>query len=361
MIMKYAVLLCRVGRVMTLLFLTNLMVMTSYAASSAMSVSMGVEVIAGDEQRGPITMFYPSTSASAPLTRGPFVFNGAWHGEVAEANRRLIVLSHGSGGAPWPYAELARALVAAGYVVAMPEHEGDNYHDQHLQGPQTWKRRPVEVSAAIDAVAADARFSSHLDFAQVGVFGLSAGGHTALVTAGAQWSPERFKQHCLAHMQEDFPACVGLISTLRGNWLDDVKMSVARLVHRVRFGDATLYRHDDPRITAVVAAVPMAAPIDPASLAKPRAAIGLIEASKDAWLAPKFHIDMVRAACASCEVIAVLPEAGHGSFFSPWPDDVAQSLTPLLVNPPGFDRSTQLPAINAQIAHFFNRHLLNAQ
>lgn len=117
-------------------------------------------------------MFYASSAPSAPLTRGPFSLNAAWKGELIAANRRLIVFSHGSGGAPWPLADLARTLVEAGYVVAMPEHVGDNYHDMHLQGPAPWKRRPAEVSAAIDAVAADARFASALDTKNVGVFGL---------------------------------------------------------------------------------------------------------------------------------------------------------------------------------------------
>jgi hypothetical protein len=50
--------------------------------------------------------------------------------------------------------DLARRLVQAGFVVAIPLHKGDNHRDNGAPGPQSWERRPAEVSAAIDAVAA---------------------------------------------------------------------------------------------------------------------------------------------------------------------------------------------------------------
>ena len=125
---------------------------------------------------------------------------------------------------------------------------------------------------------------------------------------------------------------------------------------RVRFNDETWYSHTDPRIRAVIASVPMAAPIDMGSMAQPRAAVGLMIAGEDQWLAPRFHVKAVRAACAACEVLADIPNAGHGSFFSPWPADLAQSLTPMLVDPPGFARR-DLAAVYEKMAGFFSRHL----
>lgn len=43
---------------------------------------------------------------------------------------------------------------------------------------------------------------------------------------------------------------------------------------------------------------------------------------------------------------------GHGSRFSPWPASLARSLTPLLVDPPGFDREEKLPPVYWAIAAF---------
>ena len=319
--------------------------------------TMGLAVVDGHNGKGPVTVFYPSDAPGSPVTRGPFTLDVAWQGAPRVGNRRLVVISHGSGGAPWPFADLARTLVHTGFVVAVPEHEGDNYHDQHLVGPESWKRRPGEVIAAIDALKADARLGPLLDVDRVGVYGTSAGGLTALTLAGARWSPVNFMRHCLAHMREDFPACVGLITSLRGNVLDPVKLTLARWVHRWRFNDETLYGLTDPRITVVIASVPMAAPIDIATMARPRATVGLIEAEQDRWLAPRFHIDAVRAVCAPCEVLADMKTAGHGSLFSPWPASLARSLTPLLVDPPGFDRE-ELPAVYRAIAAFLSRDLV---
>jgi len=328
-----------------------------WAIGAAAEPTLGMDEIARQGDRGPVTVFYPSSAPGNTLKRGAFTLQVAWHGAPQAGNRRLVVLSHGSGGAPWPMADLARTLVNAGFVVAMPEHDGDNYRDHRLVGPPTWKLRPAEVSAAIDAVKADPRFGPLLDVDRVGVYGMSAGGLTALTLAGARWSPGNFKRHCLAHMEEDFPACVGLATSLQGNWLDPVKATLARWVLRLMFDDDTWYSHTDPRIRAVIASVPMAVPIDMASMARPRAAVGLMQAGLDLWLAPRFHIDAVRAACPSCEVLVDLPGAGHGSFMSPWPAELAQSLTPLLVDPPGFERKT-LPAVYDKMAAFFARHLL---
>jgi predicted dienelactone hydrolase len=324
---------------------------------AAATPTMGLTVVDGHDGKDPVTVFYPSSAPSRPVTRGPFTLDVAWQGAPRVGNRRLVVISHGSGGAPWPFADLARTLVSAGFVVAVPEHDGDNYRDQRLVGPESWKRRPGEVIAAIDTLASDARFGPILDTDRVGVYGTSAGGLTALTLAGARWSPANFMRHCLAHMRDDFPGCVGLITTLRGNVLDTVKLAVARWVHRLRFNDETLYGLTDARVTAVIASVPMATPIDMGSMAHPRAAVGLIEARQDHWLAPRFHIDAVRAACASCELLADMPNAGHGSLFSPWPAALARSLTPLLVDPPGFAREEELPVVYGDITAFFARHL----
>jgi predicted dienelactone hydrolase len=328
-----------------------------WTVCAAGQATMGLAVVDGHDCNGPVTVFFPSDAPGSPVTRGPFTLDVAWQGAPRIGNRRLVVMSHGSGGAPWPFADLARTLVNAGFVVAVPEHEGDNYHDQQLVGPESWKRRPGEVIAAIDAVKADARLGSLLDVDRVGVYGTSAGGLTALTIAGARWSPVNFMRHCLAHMQEDFPGCVGLATSLRGNVLDPVKVMLARWVHRLRFNDETLYGLTDPRIKTVVASVPMATPIGLATMARPAIAVGLIKAEQDRWLAPRFHIDAVRAACASCEVLADMKNAGHGSLFSPWPASLARSLTPLLVDPPGFEREA-LSAVYRTIVAFLARDLV---
>ncbi len=320
---------------------------------------MGLRDIAGMEGDGPVTVYYPSSAADQPLQRGPFSLQVAWNGAAVAGNRRLVVVSHGSGGNPWVHADLARRLVDAGFVVAMPEHAGDSAKDPSTPGPESWKKRPAEVSRAIDALAQDAALAPLLALDKVGVFGGSAGGHTALALAGGGWSPARFKQHCEAHIADDFSSCVGFTTRLRGNLFDGLKKAVALAVIRHRFGDDTLYTHHDPRVHASVASVPFAADFDMASLATPRIALGLVTAGMDINQVPRFHSSAVLAACQDrCTHIAHLPGASHGAMLSPMPPPQVLShlAIALLGDPPGFDRA-ELVQVDARITAFFTQHL----
>ena len=266
------------------------------------------------------------------------------------------MLSHGSGGSPWVHHDLARSLVEAGFVVALPQHRGDNHLDYSGAGPDSWARRPAEVSRTIDALGRDARFAPLLALDRVGVWGGSAGGHTALSLAGGSWSPARFQRHCDAHLDEDFPGCAGLFTRLTGGWADGLKRWAVRSVLRWKFDDAAPKTHEDPRIAAVVAMVPLASDFDPASLAKPRVPLALVTARQDRWLPPRWHSDRVLQACLSCTHLADLPTAGHGAMLSPLPPDMTGLVGDLLNDPPGFDRKA-LPAVDRQVAAFFARHL----
>nr|WP_295771722.1 hypothetical protein [Rhodoferax sp.] len=173
----------------------------------------------------------------------------------------------------------------------------------------TW-RRPCSRGVARHrcCVGRDARFGPLLSLDQVGVYGMSAGGHTALSMAGGRWSAAGFKQHCEANMVDDFRVCVGLITRLTGGLFDGIKKWAALSIIRHRFADTTMLSHEDPRIAAVVAGVPSAADFDMASLATPRVPLGLV--------------------------------------------------SDMLNDPHGFDRS-QMHSVNQKIAAFFVRHLVH--
>lgn len=323
----------------------------------ALAQAAGLTEIAGRDGDGPVTVFYPSSDTAAPLKRGPFTLAAAWQGTPARGNGRLIVVSHGSGGSPWTYADLAATLVAAGYTVAFPEHRGDNYKDHSNVGPSSWKLRPAEVSRAIDAVARDARFAPLLTLDKVGMYGMSAGGHAALSLAGGRWSPALLKQFCEAHIAESFASCVGIVAQLHGDAFDWVKIQAALWVIRWRLGDATWQTYSDARVRAIVASVPFAADFDLASLAEPQVPLGLVTAAQDKWLTPRFHSDAVLAACKRCERVADLPNGGHGALLSPFPPGLSGASAALLNDPPGFDRK-MLPDVDRKIAAFFGKHLL---
>ena len=135
-----------------------LVVALAFAAACAQA-GVGVTQLPPTKGDGPVTVFYPSSADDQPLQRGPFALQLALNGEARRGNGRLVVISHGSGGNPWVHSNLARTLVQAGFVVAMPVHHGDNAQDLSAPGPRSWKLRPLEVSRAIDAVAQDARLA----------------------------------------------------------------------------------------------------------------------------------------------------------------------------------------------------------
>jgi predicted dienelactone hydrolase len=334
-------------------FMAALVVMS--ACTAAAQTAVGWVSLPGEA--GDVTVFYPSAGSEQAVTRGPFQFQLAPSGPPVAGNGRLVVISHGSGGGPWVHMDLSRRLVAAGYVVAVPWHKGDNHQDSGTPGPESWQRRPAEVSAAIDTVARDARFAPLLQTDRVGVYGQSAGGHTALSLAGGIWSPGNFRRHCDAHLADDFNACVGLATQLRGNWLDGLKLWVARTVLNWYFDDDQPRSHTDPRIAAAVAGVPAAADFDMTTLEQPRVPLGLVLSGQDAWLQPRFHGQRVRAACKSCELLGDLPQGGHSIGLSPLPPGLQGLEARLLNDPPGFDRATLLPEVDGRIVAFFDRHL----
>ncbi len=327
------------------------------ALPAAAQAAVAVSEIAGKDGSGPVTIFYSSESEAQPLKRGPFTLDFAWQGAPVRGNGRLVVVSPGTGGSPWVHSDLARALVESGFVVAVPEHRGDNYKDLSAVGPESWKRRPAEVSRAIDAMGQDPRFAPLLALDKVGMYGMSAGGHTALSLAGGRWSPAQFRDHCEAHIAEDFQTCVGLATRLNGGFLDGLKKTVALAVIRRRLEDAAWYTYTEPRIAAVVAGVPFAADFDIASLAAPRVPLALVTAGQDKWLVPRFHSERVLQACAGCERLGDFPNGGHGALLSPFPPGLSGILADLLNDPPGFDRSV-LPEVDRKIAAFFRKRLL---
>lgn len=118
----------------------------------------------------------------------------------------IVVLSHGVASGRNAFVYLAEHLVSHGYAVIVPEHDDDSQkYFQFLAGvdrppnPITLVSRSRDISLVLDKLEKLAQSQSnysYLDFDNVGVFGHSLGGFTALATAGAELNFVQVQQSC---------------------------------------------------------------------------------------------------------------------------------------------------------------------
>ena len=345
----------------------------SAAAGAQPETSVGrTQLSVGDL---PVTLVYPTLQAARRIEFGPFVLQVAPDAEPQPGRRRLVVMSHGTGGSAQSDHALAVTLARAGFAVAQPLHGGDNHLDASRAGPEAWRTRPQEVSRVIDALATHPRWQALLQLDKVGVHGMSAGGVTALSLAGAQWSVLDLLRHCVPNADADLGFCFNgapdpaaqasrRASYERVRGVPEANLPAEmKVLHGGLTPDAAVGRNEvrpDTRIAAVTVAVPVAAIFSADSLARIRVPVGMVSAGRDVLLLPAFHSSRVLQHCKSCVVLADLPGAGHFDLLAPWPQAVARSvgaMQPRGGEPePGFDAKERDAAFEA-IARFFSQQL----
>jgi predicted dienelactone hydrolase len=126
----------------------------------------------------------------------------------SQTPRSVVVISHGFNSDRDTYAYLAEHLASHGYVVVVPEHSGSN--SDQLQALLTGRAsdiiestefidRPLDVSFALDELKGRSQNNPDigpLDLENVGMFGHSFGGYTALVLGGGSINFKQLYQDC---------------------------------------------------------------------------------------------------------------------------------------------------------------------
>ncbi|MEA5565385.1 alpha/beta hydrolase [Anabaena sp. UHCC 0399] len=128
---------------------------------------------------------------------------------AANANKPLIVFTHGLGSIRTDLRYLAEHLASHGYIVAALEHPGSNQTnvDLAIQGktrivqPQEFLERPKDISFVLDELAkvnqtAGNSLEGKLATNNAMVVGYSFGGGTALALAGGELQLAGLKQRC---------------------------------------------------------------------------------------------------------------------------------------------------------------------
>jgi predicted dienelactone hydrolase len=111
--------------------------------------------------------------------------------------RPVVLFSHGFGGSARMMAWFTTALARVGYIVVAVDHPGNNSADKMTTaGAILFWDRADDLAAALALVESDPIIGPHLDLMRIAVAGFSAGGFTALISAGAKVDLNRFRTFC---------------------------------------------------------------------------------------------------------------------------------------------------------------------
>ncbi|WP_026734933.1 alpha/beta hydrolase [Fischerella sp. PCC 9605] len=117
----------------------------------------------------------------------------------------VIVISHGLGTDSSNFQYLANYLASYGLAVVVPNHPGSdskqlrsllNGSASEIAQPEEFYNRPLDIKYILNQLEADSRLKNRLNLQQVGVFGQSLGGYTALALAGAKINFEQLNKDC---------------------------------------------------------------------------------------------------------------------------------------------------------------------
>ena len=132
-------------------------------------------------------VMYPTAAQPRSLAIGDFNTIAAEDAAPAPGRFPLLIFSHGMSSLPETYLWLFEGLSARGFVVAGVAHPRDNRNDKSGSfGDAELVERTRHVRALIDGVTSDALLGSSIDAEKIGIVGHSAGGYTALLSAGGR-------------------------------------------------------------------------------------------------------------------------------------------------------------------------------
>lgn len=263
----------------------------------------------------PVLVFYPTHSHATGATLGPYTFEVSPEATPTPGRFPMVVISHGSGGTHILYRTIAMHLARHGYVVAVPEHPGNNRVNNSLYGTvDNLRNRPRHIRLVLDAIAADSELGAVVLPGNAAVIGHSMGGYTALAAAGGK---PLSKEGEPVEVEHD-----------------------ARVQAIVLLAPATpWYRHAESLQNVSVPVLMVTGELDD--------------------ITPQWHADLVleRVPDRARVEHRVVEKAGHYSFLSPFPPKLVAGGFAPTQDPEGFDREAFHAVLPEDIRQFLDRHL----
>lgn len=268
----------------------------------------------------PVLVLYPSSAPGRPEAIGPYTLDVALDEPIEPGPFPLVLISHGTGGTPLTHRLLGYFLARHGFVVGLVRHHANHRDDNSWHNtPQNLVARPRHLSLAIDGLLAE--FGTALRPDWVAVIGHSLGGYSALALAGG-------RPGSLPHEHADgTPQPIPVVAD-------------ARVRALVLLAPATVWYRSARALSQV------------------RVPILLLVGEKDEWT-PDFHAQLVLNGVADRDQVTyrVVENAGHYSFFSPFPPERTGPAFPPSQDPPGFDRAQFQTELQAEILAFLEQQL----
>lgn len=312
-----------------------------------------IDPVGGEPMPGYV--FYPSTQPGhGPATVGPYKVAAVHDAPAQPGARPLVLVSHGHAGSNLGHHDLASHLARHGFIVATISHTGDDFRDASLDGrPEVLGGRPVQISAALDALLRDARWQSLIDADRIGVAGFSNGGYTSLLLVGAVPRLRRFIDYCQRYPADNL--CAGAEqfeaeAARRGQTVEQLMDGMQ--AELTRWGGTS-----DPRVKAAYAMAPLSLVFDAAGLAGINRPVFLYYSEEDTVLRPSENAARVEPLLKTLAGVRTVPNADHWVFIPPCSPELAEAVAEICTDPPGVDRAQVHDRINADAVTFFRETL----
>ena len=322
-----------------------------FAASLALA-SLSVEAAGFQELRASdpgyrdmtVGIWYPSdqTIPAQPNTR--FGRALALDAVVGRVNGALIVISHGFSGWYAGHAVTAEALADAGYIVAAPSHTGNTRSDMSSTIDQWLIDRPRHISRVIDDILVRDQFKNEINGSNIGVYGFSARGYTALSLIGGAPDLKEAKAHCARHPSEFICSEGGIEGMLAAN-MDQLPSSA--------WGA-------DPRISAASIAAPaFGFTYTKATLANVTADVQLWSGGLDDSVPTETNAALIAQRLPKAPEMQLIEKAGHFSFLTVSCTEGFKNEAPveyemICIDAEGFDRNEFHESMARQVVQFFD-------